>query len=96
MAEMFNHYALIADGAVVDSRPAYQTSPGPCILSMKVWAESVEQAVDMMCSVGDESGFQIADKVEVITTEPDRPAADDPYAYDVKFSSYRAEGETVQ
>ena len=60
------------------------TAAGPAVMSMKVWAATVEQAVDVVCEVGNQIGFKIGESVEVHTTPAKQSKRDEPFAYEVR------------
>jgi hypothetical protein len=84
----FTHYTLIADGQGFEPNADYETEIGPCIMGMKVWATDPEQAADMISVIGKRLGFKMDGELQVYVTEPDVPAEDQPFGYDVQFTTY--------
>ena len=83
MAE-FKHFSLVAGGDTIEGHQVPDGRPGPSVMSMKVWAESVEQAVDVVCEVGNEVGFRIEESVEVHRTPAKQKMREEPFAYDLR------------
>lgn len=86
MAE-FKHYSIVAGGQLVDGHEVPDGKPGPAVVSAKVWADSVEQAVDVYCEVGNRIGFSIDKDVEVHLTPAKQAKQDNPFGYDVRVRS---------
>ena len=84
----FQHFAMVADGRVVEPNAEFKTETGPSVLSMKAWAKDSEEAGDMIVAISNHLGFKIADKVEIYATEPDAPPQEKPYGYDLRFTPY--------
>lgn len=84
----FTHFTLIADGHVFEPNENYGTEIGACIMGMKVWAEDAEQAADMIVQIGKRLGFKVDGELQVYQTEPEIAAEDQPFGYDVQFTSY--------
>jgi hypothetical protein len=93
---VFTHYAMVADGRVVEPNADFNTEPGPSVLSMKAWAKDLEEAGDMIVAISNHLGFKIADKVDIYATEPDAPPKDKPFGYDLKFTPYADPEATLQ
>tara|TARA_R110002072_G_scaffold109555_1_gene236970 strand:+ start:119 stop:460 length:342 start_codon:yes stop_codon:yes gene_type:complete len=92
----FTHYAMVADGRVVEPSAEFKTEAGPSVLSMKAWAKDPEEAGDMIVAISNHLGFKIADKVDIYVTEPDAPPKDKPYGYDLNFTPYADPEATLQ
>mgnify|MGYP003650078038 FL=1 len=84
----FTHYTLIADGHVFEPNAEYATDIGPCIMGMKVWAADADQAADMIVVIGKRLGFKADGELQVFVTEGEAPAEDQPFGYDVQFTTY--------
>ncbi|MAN66899.1 MAG: hypothetical protein CME91_09660 [Hyphomonadaceae bacterium] len=84
----FTHYTLIADGHVFEPNAEYATDIGPCIMGMKVWAADADQAADMIVVIGKRLGFKADGELQVFVTEGEVPAEDQPFGYDVQFTTY--------
>ena len=82
------HYTLLADGEVFEPNADFGTEPGPCVMAMKVWAKDADQAADMVVAIGQQLGFRPDGELQVFVTEPEEPAEEQPYGYDVQFTSY--------
>ena len=83
----FKHFSLVAGGDTMDGHSIPDGRVGPAVICMKVWASSVEQAVDVVCEVGNHIGFKIEENVEVFRSKATQSAGDDPFAYDVRVTS---------
>lgn len=84
----FTHFTLLADGHVIEPNVDFGTELGPCIMGMKVWARNAEQAADMIVDIGKQLGFHADGELQVFISEPEEPAEDQPFGYDVQFTSY--------
>ncbi|MBU1289070.1 MAG: hypothetical protein KJ871_15255 [Alphaproteobacteria bacterium] len=87
----FQHFAMIADGAVVEPNPDFKTEVGPSVLSMKAWAKDTEEAAEMMIAISNHLGFKMAGKIDIYATDPDEAPKEKPYGYDLKFTPYVAD-----
>lgn len=83
MAE-FKHFSLVAGGDTVEGHQVPEGIVGPSVMSMKVWAETVEEAVDVACNVGDQIGFKIEKNVEVHSTQAQQGPGEEPFAYGLR------------
>ena len=90
MAE-FKHFSIVAGGDTTEGHQVPDGVVGPSVMSAKVWAGSVEQAVDVYCEVGNHLGFRIDQNVEVHRTPARQPRRDQPYAYEVRVTPCTAE-----
>ncbi|MEQ9316430.1 MAG: hypothetical protein RLN72_11310 [Henriciella sp.] len=86
MAE-FKHFSIVAGGELVEGHEVPDGKPGPAVVSAKVWATSVEQAVDVYCEVGNQIGFRIDQNVEAHRTAAQQAQQGVPFAYDVRARS---------
>jgi hypothetical protein len=91
----FTHYAIVADGRIVEANAEFGTEPGPAVISMKAWASNTEEAVDMIVEVSNRFGFKLAGEIEIYVTAPDAEAKDHPFGYDVGFSRYDDGGRSL-
>ena len=80
----FKHFSLVAGGDTVEGHQVPGGEPGPSVISMKVWAETVEQAVDVLCEIGNQVGFKIEKNVEVHRTPAQQGVREQPFAYDLR------------
>ena len=85
------HYTLLCDGRIVQANDEFDTEPGPCIMGMKVWARDAEQAAEMIADIGPRLGFHPDGELQVFVTDPEAPMKDEPFGYDVHFTSYTDE-----
>ena len=88
----FKHFSLVAGGDTMEGHSVPDGRVGPSVMSMKVWAASVEEAVDVIISIGNEVGFKIDQNVEVFRSKATQIARDEPFAYDVRVL-YCADGQ---
>ena len=91
----FKHFSIVASGDLVEGHEVPDAEAGPKVVSMKVWASDVEQAVDVYCEVGNRIGFKIHQNVEVHRTPAQQPKGDDPTAYDVRVRHCTAENQAA-
>lgn len=92
----FTHFAIVADGEIMEASEDFGTVPGPAVISMKAWASNTEEAADMIVQISNRFGFKLAGEVEIYVTAPDTPAKDHPFGYDIAFSPYDPESRTLQ
>lgn len=84
----FKHYTLLADVTVGEVAEGYNCPPGNAYVSIKVWAESEDQAADVFEQVGADIGFSVKDKIEIYDTEPEKPPGERPKVYNINFTPY--------
>ena len=89
----FQHFTLLADGEVFAPNADFDTERGRYIMAMKVWATDAEEAADMIVAIGERLGFRPDGELQVFMTEPDEPADDQPFGYDIQFTSYSEDEE---
>ena len=89
----FTHFTLLADGEVFAPNLDFETERGRYIMAMKVWAKDAEEAADMIVAIGERLGFRPDGELQVFMTEPDEPADDQPFGYDIQFTSYSEDKE---
>ena len=87
----FKHYSIVAGGELVEGHDVPDGVVGPSVVSMKVWADSVEQAVDVFCEVGNHIGFKIDQNVEVHRTPAQQAVREQPFGYEVRVRACTAE-----
>lgn len=80
----FKHFSLVTGGETVADNKVPDGTVGSSVMTLNVWAESVEQAVDVTCEVGNEIGFSIDQNVEIHRTPAVQARREQPFAYDVK------------
>jgi hypothetical protein len=68
----------------------FNCPPGKAWMSMKTWASSTGESVDMVKVIGEQVGFKITGRIEVYETEPTEPPRENPFGYDIKFTSYES------
>lgn len=90
MAE-FKHFSVVAGGDTTEGHQIPDGIVGPSVMSAKVWADSVEQAVDVYCEVGNHLGFRIEQNVEVHRTPAKQAKREQPFAYEVRVLPCTAE-----
>lgn len=84
----YSHYTIIADGVAGDLVDGFECRPGSAVMSMKAWASDLDEALDMIRSIGEQVGFNVSGEVEIYETEPEHPPKDNPYGYDLNFVEY--------
>ncbi len=89
----FTHFTLLADGEVFSPNEDFDTECGRYIMAMKVWATDADEAADMIVAIGQRLGFKPDGELQVFMTEPDEPADDQPFGYDIQFTSYSEDEE---
>ena len=89
----FTHYTMLADGEVFEPNADFHTECGRYIMAMKVWAKDADQAADMIVAIGQRLGFKPDGELQVFVTEPEEPADEQPFGYDINFTSYSEDEE---
>ncbi|HTM67195.1 MAG TPA: hypothetical protein VL093_12785 [Flavipsychrobacter sp.] len=84
----FTHYTLLAAGVVHDLEEGFECRPGKAFMGMKVWANTKEEAFDMIRAIGECIGFEVTGKIELYATDPIEPPDEKPHGYDINFSPY--------
>ncbi|HIG23771.1 MAG TPA: hypothetical protein EYG02_11570 [Henriciella marina] len=82
----FKHFCLVAGGETMEGHAVPDGRVGPSVMSLKVWAASVEEAVEVIISIGNEIGFKIEQNVEVIRSKATQMARDEAFAYAVRIT----------
>lgn len=57
-------------------------------MGMKVWASSSEEASDIIQAIGAKIGFNVAGRIHIYDTEPLEPPYENPFGYDINFTSF--------
>lgn len=84
----FKHYTVLADGEVGELGHGFACRPGKAWMAMKIWANSMDESVEMIQSIGAEIGFEVTGKIEVYETDPTAPPSDKPFGYGINFTPY--------
>ncbi len=84
----FKHFTLIASGEVGDLAEGFVCARGNAYMGIKVWAESEEEAVDMIQNIGRQIGFIVTGNIEIYETDPKEPPGDNPSGYDIMFTPF--------
>lgn len=87
----YSHYTVLADGEVRELAEGFECRPGKAWMAMKTWSMSTEESSDMIRVIGEQIGFIVTGKIEVYSTEPVEPPGENPFGYDIKFTSYDEE-----
>ena len=59
----YHHFTVIAKGLVGELTSGFNCPKGNAFMGMKMWAESAEQAGDMIQTIGRNIGFTVTDKI---------------------------------
>ena len=81
----FCHYTVIAEVRVGQFMEGYSCPPGSAFIAMCMWAESVDDAAQMMGTFGDRIGFLVTGRMQIYDSEPAQPPRDIPYGYGIDF-----------
>lgn len=84
----FRHFTVLAEGEVVSPNADFETELGSSFFGMKVWASDSNQAIDMVCAIGQDVGFASTGRIHVYDTDPTEPPGTEPRGYDLKFTPY--------
>lgn len=84
----FKHYTVIASGKVGDLVEGFECPQGSAYMGIKVWAESDDEAGDMIQIIGDQIGFTVTGNIEIYITEPEQPPQENPFGYDITFTPF--------
>ena len=66
----FHHYTIIGAGVANDFIEEYKCPKGNAYMGMKAWANSAEEAADMLVHIGSHLGFKITGKIEIYESDP--------------------------
>ena len=87
----FQHYTVIIDGVAQNDLLDFDCPKGCAWMSVKVWAENLDMAIDMACYLSDKIGFKISDAndaIRVFESEAQQPPREKPFGYDIRFTPY--------
>jgi hypothetical protein len=84
----YEHFTVLADVRVMEGDADLGSQVGPAWLSMNVWAASADAAADLVDAIAPQVGAEVRGRVQVHSSEPDRPPQDEPFAYDPSFVAY--------
>ena len=84
----YKHYTLIAHGVVGSLVDGFECREGNAYMGIKVWATSEDEAFDMIQSIGDQIGFSVTGKIELLETDPEQRPAEEPFGYDINFTPF--------
>jgi hypothetical protein len=84
----FQHFTVIAEGVAGDLMDGFSCRPGSTFMSMKVWASSSEESIEMIRAIGKQIGFTVTGRTYVYETEPTSPPKANPHGYEIKFTSF--------
>lgn len=84
----FKHYTVIASGEVGDLVEGFECPKGNAYIGIKVWAESDDEAADMIQVIGKQIGFTVTGNIEIHNTEPEEPPRENPFGYDITFTPF--------
>ncbi len=84
----YKHYTVIAEGVVGQLTEGFLCPPGNAFMSMKTWASSSEESIDMVSAIGRHIGFTVTGRVYVYDTEPTEPPQEKPFGYGIQFTPF--------
>ena len=84
----YKHYTLIAPVVINEYIEDFAAKTGTAYIGMKVWATDSDEAVDLLESIGNQTGFVINGRIEIYDTDPKEAPGESPNAYDINFSYY--------
>lgn len=84
----YKHFTVIADGIVGDLSEGFSCRKVKAWMGMKVWASSIDEAGDMIKSIGEHIGFTVKGRIEIYSTEPQEAPEEKPFGYDIQFTPY--------
>ena len=85
----YEHYTVIVPVVINQYIESLNAQPGTAYAGIKMWATNMDEAFDIVNSIGEQTRFTITGKIEVYKTEPVQAPQDNPYAYDINFSYYK-------
>jgi len=85
----FIHFTGIANGNAEGLSEGFDCPTDQAIFTIKMWAESADMAVEMVCSIGRQIGFEVDGDIQIFDSEPDQPPKDVPYGYGISFTPYK-------
>jgi hypothetical protein len=84
----FRHFTAIVEGIAGELAGGYTCRPGHAFMTMKAWALSPDDAIDMVQAVGGGVGFVTTGHIHVFGTEPELPPKDQAFGYDLDFTPF--------
>lgn len=87
----YHHYGIIAEGVVAEVADGFSCPPGSAFMTMKTWASSIDESIDMVSAVGRQIGFTVTGNIQVYEVEPEQPPRSNPYGYDIRFTPFDSE-----
>lgn len=84
----FKHFTVMADGVVEKQLDGFECPLGRAWMSIKVWAESPDEAFAITRSVAHDVGFVQDGRMHLYSTDPDEPPKDEPLVYYIRFTPY--------
>ncbi len=84
----FSHFTVLADGVVGDLIEGFECRKGNAIIGIKVWATDADESADMIKNIGSQIGFNVTGEIQIYETEPEKPPRENPFGYDIQFTSY--------
>jgi len=84
----YKHFTLIANGFVEDLTEGFECPKGNAYMGIKIWAESEDEASDLIQSISQQIGFIITGNIEIFKTEPVQPPGENPSGYDIQFTPF--------
>jgi hypothetical protein len=85
----YKHFSVIAEGIVISElKDGYSCRPGSAFMAIKAWATSNNEAYDMISWIAEQLGFKITGRIQIFTTEADKPPEDQPFIYDIDFRPF--------
>jgi hypothetical protein len=85
----FKHYIVIAKGIVGELEDGFSCPPGNAFMGMKIWASSEDESAEIVQSIGNQIGFSVTGNIEIFTSEPAQPPAENPFGYDINFTPFQ-------
>lgn len=85
----YSHFAVIAEGIVVETVEGFSCPLGTAFISINAWAGDADEAAEMIQDLAPQVGFSISGDIQIFTTEPVHPPEDRPYAYNIRLRPFR-------
>jgi hypothetical protein len=86
----YEHFTVIVDVQVTEADVDAGSHVGPAWMGMKVWAPSEYAAAEIISDIAPRVGAKVRGKFQVYKTEPEEPPQGMPFAYDLRFTPYKA------
>lgn len=84
----YKHFTVIGNCKIGQLDKNFSCPTGRAFVGLRIWATTVNQAIEIFENIGEQIGYLSIGKIEVYSTEALQPPKDEPYSYDIRFTPY--------